>query len=127
MAYWTPCVDWMAFSRLDDGAGIRGAFTLAYKITDDQSGEVWSRRFDRFKAKNRAAFAGGRTLMKGAIRPLVAELGLDVGRTVFLAALSSGETEACADGQMPLITRACADAVGASFQLSVLTKKVHRR
>jgi Phosphoribosyl transferase domain len=127
MAYWTPRADWMAFPRLDDGAGISGAFTLAYKITDDQSGEVWSRRFDRFKAKNRTAFAGGGTLMKGAIRPLVADLGFDVGRAVFLAALSSGETEASADGQLPLIARACADAVGASFQLSALTKKIHRR
>jgi len=38
MPGWTPFADWMAFSHLDDGAGLTRTLTLAYKITDD-SGE----------------------------------------------------------------------------------------
>lgn len=124
MPGWTPLADWMAFDHLDGGVGIEKAFTIAYKITDND-GELWSNRFERFKAKNKEAFAGGLRMMRAGISPLLATLNIDPTEVMFVPALSSGETEARADGQMPVVARRCAEAAGASFELNALSKQKH--
>jgi Taurine catabolism dioxygenase TauD, TfdA family len=115
----------MHFRYLDGGPGLEGAFTIGYRITDD-AGELWTSRFNRFKAKNMEAFAGGLKMMREGMPGLVTALGIDPDKTVFVAALGSGETQARSDGQIPVLTRGCAEAVGAKFELNALSKQVHK-
>lgn len=125
MPGWTPFVDWMAFHHLDGGGGLETAFTIAYKITDD-GGELWSNRFNRFKAKNMEAFAGGLKMMRTGIPSLLAALHIDPAKAIFVPALASGETSASEKGQLPVLARLCAEAAGAGFELNALSKQVHK-
>jgi hypothetical protein len=124
MPEWIPVVDWMAFNHLDGGAGVERAFTIAYKITDDGN-ELWSARFNRFKAKEPEAFAGAATMMRAAIPRLVAALNMNLAETVFVPALASAETYATEKGFMPTLARICAEAAGVRFELSALSKHPH--
>jgi len=125
MSGWQPFADWMRFQDLDGAEGrLAGAFTIGYKITDD-TGEHWTSRFVRFKAKERSAIWGGYRLLWEAVPPLIGALGLNPAKTVFVAALSSGETQASADGVIPKIAQKCAEKIGARFELGALSKQVH--
>jgi hypothetical protein len=88
MPGWVPFAGWMAFSHLDDGVGLTRAFTIAYKITDD-SGELWSARFKRFKERDNDALAGAVIAMRAGIPKVMAGLELNAAKTVFIPALSS--------------------------------------
>jgi hypothetical protein len=121
---WTGVADWMAFDHLDGGVGVERAFTIAYKMTDN-NGELWSNRFERFKFKNKEAFFGGLFMMRAGIPPLLAALNIDPDNVVFVPALSSGETQAQADGQVSVVARRCAEAAGAGFELNALSKQRH--
>jgi hypothetical protein len=124
MPGWAPFADWMAFRHLDGGPGLESAFTIAYKITDD-NGELWSGRFTRFKDKSMEAFAGGASVMRAGVPQLMNALGIDPAQTVFVPALASGETQAKEKGQIPVLARVCAGVVGARFELNALTKQAH--
>lgn len=124
MPAWSPVADWMAFSRLDDGDGITGAFTLAYKITDDSS-ELWTSRFNRFKNKDKEALAGAVYTFARAVPLLVQKLGLDPASTLFIPALSSAETIASEKSFIPILTKITASQAQANYDASVLTKSVH--
>jgi hypothetical protein len=58
MPGWTACGEWKHFANLDGGAELDGAYTIGYRITDDGA-DPWTARFNRFKAKDAAAFVGG--------------------------------------------------------------------
>ena len=90
MPGWVPFVDWMAFHHLDGGGDLETAFRIAYKITDD-GGEMWSNRFNRFKAKHMDAFSGGLKMMRTGIPSLLTALHIDPAKAVFVPALASGE------------------------------------
>jgi hypothetical protein len=126
MAGWTALGDWMHFRYLDaPGADLDGAFTIGNRITDD-GGELWTNRFNQFKAKNADAFSGGMEMMRAGIPDLLASLRISSAAAVFVPALSSGETKAAPDGQMSVLVRACARAAGARFEPNVLVKQVHK-
>jgi hypothetical protein len=114
----------MAFPRLTKCEGITRSFTLGYRITDN-SGELWTERFDRFKNNDLSALCGGAHLLLGAVPELVQALGLHVNNTVFVTALASGETTARKCRPLQLITHYCAKIVGAEFILDALSKNVH--
>lgn len=124
MPAWSQFADWMEFLRLDDGDGITGAFTIAYKITDDGS-ELWTHRFNRFKNKDKEALAGAVYTFARAVPPLVKKLGIDPVSTLFIPALSSGETSASEKGFIPILTKITADQAGAKYDVSVLKKNAH--
>lgn len=125
MAGWESFEDWMRFRDLDGSDGrLVAAFTIAYKITDD-CGEHWTSRFVRFKAKEPCAIWGGYRLLWEAVPPLIDAIGLNPAKTAFVAALSSGEPHASADGIIPKIARKCAEKIGARFELGALSKQVH--
>jgi predicted amidophosphoribosyltransferase len=82
--------------------------------------------FTRFKDKNREAFAGGVKMMRHGMPALLATLGIDPAKALFVPALASGETQAKADGQIPVLARRCAETVGAKFELNALSKQAHK-
>jgi hypothetical protein len=114
----------MAFSYLTRCAGITRSFALGYRVTDN-SGERWTQRFNRFKENDTSALCGGADLLRGAVPELVKELRLNVSSTAFVTALASGETAANKDRPMVIITRSCAEIVGAEFILNALSKNTH--
>ena len=114
MPQWADFHGWMAFPYLDENAGLTRSFTIGYRITDNST-EYWTARFNRFKAKNRGAVVGAVTMMEEAVPQLVVGLGLNVSRTIFVPALSSGETVASEKGVLPVLARRCAKAAGADF------------
>lgn len=124
MILWQPCAGWMAFPYLTRNTGITRAFALGYRITDN-SGEPWTQRFNQFKENDTSALCGGASLFYGAVPDLVKELRLNVSSTAFVTALASGETAANKDRALPIITRRCAEIVGATFILDALNKNVH--
>jgi len=126
MPGWHDQNGWMAFPYLDGGHGLNGAYTLAYKITDDP-GEAWSERFIRFKDKMKRALWGVAYVVRVAVPDLFAGLGLVPAETVIVAALSSGETIANPKRAVPLLAQTVANKTGAIMNLDAITKKVHRR
>lgn len=125
MPQWEDFHGWMAFLYLDVNAGLTRSFAIGYRITDNST-EYWTARFNRFKAKNRSALVGAMTMMKEAVPQLVVGLNLDVSRTIFVPALSSGETVASEKGVLPVLARRCAEATGADFVHDAITKQAHR-
>ena len=71
------------------------------------------------------ALEGAVTMMKTAVQDLVEGLDLDTSRTIFVPALSSGETVASKSGRIPVLARQCAEAVGASFVRDAIKKQAH--
>jgi hypothetical protein len=125
MPQWEPFHGWMAFRYLDVNAGLRRSFTIGYRLTD-QGDDPWTARFNRFKEKRKAAICGGVKLMRAAVQLLVRGLKLDPTRTVFLPALSSGETVASNTGILSVMTSICAKAAGTGIVLDAITKKAHQ-
>ena len=125
MAEWDYFHGWMGFRWLDEDEGLARAFTIGYRFTDDRN-EAWTSRFNRFKRKSPPALYGGLELLQAAVPPLVRGLGLDVSRTVFLPALASAETTAAEKGVLPVVTRECARAAGATFVRDAIRKKAHQ-
>lgn len=124
MAHWKSFRGWMAFDRLDEGVGLTRAFTIGYRFTDDRA-DPWTRRFNRFKEKNRTALLGGAAVMSDAVPRLVSGLRLDPASTVFVPALSSRETIASDAGVLWRLARLCARAAQVQFVGDAVTKKVH--
>ncbi len=125
MPQWVGFHGWMAFPYLDVNDGLTRSFTIGYRITDNNT-EYWTARFNRFKAKNRGAVVGAVTMMEEAVPQLVVGLNLNVSRTIFVPALSSGETVASEKGVLPVLARRCAKAAGADFMHDAITKQAHR-
>lgn len=123
---WNPVAGWMAFPQLSQNAGITHAYALGYKLKDDPQ-EPWTKRFSRFKEKDRHAVYGGARLLYGAVPPLIEATGVNMSDTVFIAALSSGETVAKANRAIPYIAAQCAQSVGARFELNALQKNAHKK
>jgi len=115
----------MAFPYLDANTGLTRSYTIGYRITDDTA-DYWTTRFNRFKAKNRGAIAGGVAMMERAVPQLVKKLGLNVSRTTFVPALSSHETVASKEGLLADLARRCAEATGADVKYDAITKQAHR-
>lgn len=126
MIRWSPVGDWMGFPHLSRSEGLTHAYTLTYKITDNTA-EHWTSRHIRFKAKDKAAIYGAARLMYGAVPTLIKAVGVDVKDAVFIAALSSGETEADPKRAIPHIASQCAGLVGAQSNVGALSKKVHNK
>src|ERR1700759_2526618 len=100
MAGWIACGEWMHFPHLDGaGADLDGAYAIGYRITDDGA-DPWTTRFNRFKAKDPGAFAGGALALSAGMPALLKSLGVDSKDAVIVPALGSAETKAAADGQL---------------------------
>ena len=127
MTDWKPVNGWMELINLDAGEGLTSCFTIGFRFTDDGT-DKWTARFNRFKFRqsvNSTAFYGAIQLMEASVPILVEELGLSNSETVFVPALSSGETIASENGVVSCMTRHCARAVNLGFKLDAITKKVH--
>ncbi len=116
----------MAFDSLSANAGLTRAFTIGYRITDDPT-DPWTSRFNAFKNLERNALRGGDAMMREAVAELIAGIGLDASRTVFLPSLSSGETVASPHGVLGRLAKRCAAGVGAKFASDRITKKAHEK
>ena len=125
MPGWNACGKWMHHSHLDGGNDLDGAYTIGYRITDDGA-DAWTARFNRFKAKDAAAVAGGVTAIGGSMGELLDALGVTAAGATFVPALGSGETRAAPNGPMAILAREAAKATGAQFNHSALSKKVHQ-
>ncbi len=126
MIPWNPIAGWMCFPTLSESAGISYSFTLGYRLKDNSS-EVWTARFNRFKEDERAALIAGSRLFYAAVPQLFTEVKLPAGECVFVAALSSGETTARADRAIPFITNECAKLLKVRFELGALSKNPHQK
>lgn len=126
MLPWTPIAGWMGFPYLSQSQGISHTYALGYRLTDN-SQEPWTERFNRFKLNQKIAVYGGAKLFYGATPSLMQAIDVDMADTVFVPALSSGETTAKASRAIPYITKKCASLVGADFELGALKKNAHKK
>ena len=126
MPGWNSFHDWMAFDRLDEGDGLTRAFAIGYRLSDDRA-DPWTRRFNGFKDKRLAALRGGAEVIGSAVPGLVRGLGLDAANTVFVPALSSGETVASENGVLWRLTHYCAAMAQVGFVGDAITKRAHER
>lgn len=126
MIAWTPIAGWMDFPYLTRSENLTYSYTLTYKLTD-KTGEPWTSRLIRFKNKEKAAIYGGGRLFYAAVPDLIKAIGVDVKDTVFVAALSSGETSADPDRAIPYFARESANLVGAQSDITALSKNIHQR
>ena len=124
MVGWQEFCGWMKFNKLTESHGLESAFTIAYRLTDVPD-DPWTVRLNAFKRKKRTALRGGAAVMKDAVPGLVRGLGLDTSKTVFIPALSSGETVASPDGVLWLLARYAAQCGDVGFEGDGITKKAH--
>lgn len=117
---------WMRFPSLSVSAGLTSTFALAYRLTDDGS-EKWTARFNRFKARDTKAYYGGARLFYASFPPLLEALGLDPSECTLISALSSSETKASPERQIPYIASQLAAQVGAHEACGELAKQVHNK
>ncbi|MDV4160573.1 hypothetical protein R1538_05495 [Rhizobium leguminosarum] len=126
MLRWTNRAGWMEFPYLSVNQGLTRTYTLAYKLTDDAA-ELWTSRFIRFKNKDHKTFYGGARLMYAALPPLLASMNLLAKDCVFVSALSSSETAADPNRQIPYIASQLAETMGAGLAIEAITKQPHNR
>lgn len=124
MPNWTPIAGWMAHNYLDEFAGLTRAFTIAYRITDD-SGDSWTARFNRFKNKDKEARLGGGQLFFEAVPTLMNAIGAAPADSIFIPALSSGETYCTEKSFVSRLAKWTADSAGALYAPGVLRKQAH--
>ncbi|MGP8438928.1 hypothetical protein ACT2FY_27090 [Paraburkholderia fungorum] len=115
----------MAYNYLDEFAGLDGAFTIAYRITDD-GGDPWTARFNRFKAKDKEARLGGGQVFATAVPALMQAIGANPADSIFIPALSSSETVCTEKGFVSRLAKWTAAATGALYAPGVLRKQEHR-
>jgi hypothetical protein len=116
----------MEFPYLSVSEGLTRTFTLAYKFTDKPE-EIWSERFVRFKASDKAAVYGGARVIYSAFPSLVESLHLDPANCAVVCALSSGDTVANVGKPIPFIANACAVNIGAKSALDAISKQTHAK
>lgn len=124
MVHWYEFHGWMAFDELSEGIGVTRSFTIGYRMTDNPS-DPWTQRFNAFKAKEAQALLRASSVMRDAVPELVRGLKLDISRTVFVPALSSGESVSSKDSALWGVVRICALRSGARFVGDAITKKPH--
>lgn len=126
MPGWTAFGEWMHFPHLDGaGADLDGAYSIGYRITDDGA-DPWTMRFNRFKAKDPAAFVGGAYALSAAMPALLKSLGVDPRDAVIVPALASAEVAAAAAGQLAKMASRVAKVTGAQIEVGALSKQVHK-
>jgi|GEM_PF-1582373 len=126
MIYYTMFAGWMGFPHLSINTGLTYSYAIGYKLKDKTS-EHWTARFIRFKDKSNKAEWGGATVFYKAVPALMKELGVDPKRSVFIPALSSGETTADPNRAVPWIAKECARICGARYTDTALSKQVHQK
>lgn len=126
MIHWHPIAGWMGFPHLSRSQGITHSYALTYKLTDN-TGESWTSRHIRFKNRDKVAIYGAARLLYGSVPDLIEAVGVDVDDTVFVAALSSGETNANPKRAIPYIADQCARIVGAHCEIDALSKNAHEK
>lgn len=115
----------LRYDALTFHEGLAGAFVLGYRL-EDRPQDPWTARFTAFKFDADAvSLRGGTTLMAHVAPLMVDALGLTRHRTVFAAALRSGETSAAADGPLAEMARCCAASAGCRYQPALLAKDAH--
>lgn len=124
MPSWDNVAGLMCFKRLDGARDLEAAFTLAYRVTDNDT-DVWTRRLNKFKGKDKEAVAGAITTLGTALPDLFSALRLDPSRTLFVPALSSGEQTASEGGLLPVVARVLSRKIKASSDHTILKKKAH--
>ena len=126
MPGWTADGEWMHFCHLDGAsADLDGAYTIGYRITDDGA-DPWTSKFNRFKAKDQAAFVGGAHSVAAGMPALLKSLGVDPKDTVIVPALGSAETAASPTGQLAIMANRAATVTGASVEVGTLSKQIHK-
>ncbi|MCK1452183.1 hypothetical protein IVB36_15110 [Bradyrhizobium sp. 35] len=126
MIRWNPIAGWMGFPYLSRSQGITHSYTLTYKLTD-KTGEAWTSRLIRFKNKDKAAIYGAGRLLYGAVPGLIKAMAVNVKDAVFVAALSSGETQADPDRAIPYFADQSAGLIGARCDVGALSKNIHEK
>jgi hypothetical protein len=116
----------MEFPYLSVSNGLTSTYTIGYKLKD-KAGEYWTTRFSRFKDKHNNAEWGAADVMFEAVPQLIRHLRVDVKRTMFLPALSSGEKQANPNRAVPWIAKECARVCGVQYSDTSLTKNVHQK
>jgi hypothetical protein len=124
MPGWKAEGEWMHFSHLDGGCDLDGAYTIGYRITDD-AGDSWTARFNRFKAKDQAAFVAGIHALSDAMPTLLKSLGINPSSVAIVPALGSAETKAAAAGQLAKLATRIAKTTGARLEIGALSKQPH--
>lgn len=130
MPTWKPFYGWMAFPRLDDGAGLTRSFTIGYRLTGAGEDEAWTQRFnsfkyDGFKYDKQTGFRGALNVMRAAFPCLVRGLKVDPSRTVLVPALASHEVEAAKRSKLSNLGQEMAKAAGVRFDRTLVRKQPH--
>lgn len=126
MADFNVKAGWMEFPWLTASAGLTATYTLAWRITDNST-ETWTSRFNRFKDKDEKASYGGARLMYHAFPLLLDAIGLNREDCTLVSALSSSETAADPNRQIPWITSQLALSTGAHSAIQALNKQPHNK
>ncbi|TSB01619.1 hypothetical protein [Sphingorhabdus contaminans] len=126
MIQYNTVAGWMEFPYLTVSHGLTATYAIAYKLKD-RNGEHWTARFSRFKEKRNIAEWGAATVLYKAVPALIEHLAVDVNRTIFLPALSSGETLADPNRAIPWIAKECARVCGAGYSDTSLSKNPHQK
>lgn len=126
MIYYNMVAGWMGFPHLSVSTGLTHSYAIAYRLKD-KTNESWTTRFTKFKDKNNRAEWGGATVFYEAVPNLIKHLGVDPNRTVFIPALSSGETTADEKRSIPWIAKESARVCGANYIGTALTKNAHQK
>ena len=115
---------WLAYNQLDSSHHIDGAFAVGYRLLDNRN-EQWTKRFSRFKARQRTAWNAAWAVMGDATPELLKSLGFPSEDVTFIPALSSSETSASPTGVLSVIAQRCATQCQSEFSPELLSKNAH--
>lgn len=125
MPGWKSAAGWMEFPYLDQGEGLDRAYTLAYKVTDDQT-EHWTSRFVRFKAKEEQALYGAAAVLKSKFPDLLGHLKLNPKSAVIIPALGSADKCANPKKHIPRLGQVLGKQSGLVYDPEIVSKDPHR-
>ena len=115
---------WLHFSQLDYGHPVDGAFTIGYRLLDDQ-GECWSRRFLGAKDGFKPSLDAARAVLSAAIPQLISGYRWDGRDLTFTPAVRSRERIPSPTGPLSILAQHCATQSGGQFAPQLLNKDPH--
>ena len=115
---------WLFFRQLDYGGAVDGAFTIGYRLLDDQN-ELWSRRFLRAKDGLQPSMEAAKALLATAISELFATSRVSADDITFTPAVRSRESTASPSGTLAILAQQCATAGGCRFAPQLIRKEPH--
>ena len=115
---------WLHFSQLDYGYPVNGAFTIGYRLLDNQD-ERWSRRFLGAKDGVKSSIDAATAVLTVAIPQLISIYRWDGSDLTFTPAVRSRERTASPAGPLAILTQHCATQSGSQVDLQLLNKDPH--